>query len=65
MVADIHFDYRLALAALEAEWRSSGLTRNIGGPQRVKILAREAEACGAAMRIGVNAGLFPGPAGGK
>lgn len=60
VVADIHFDYRLALAALEAGVAKLRINPgNIGGPQRVKILAREAEACGAAMRIGVNAGSLP------
>lgn len=60
VVADIHFDYRLALAALEAGVAKLRINPgNIGGPQRVKTVAREAEACGAAMRIGVNAGSLP------
>src|SRR5690554_6800387 len=60
VVADIHFDYRLALAALEAGVAKLRINPgNIGGPQRIKILARAAETCGAAMRIGVNAGSLP------
>jgi len=60
VAADIHFDYRLALAALEAGVAKLRINPgNIGGPQRVKIIARAAETCGAAMRVGVNAGSLP------
>ncbi|MDN5346684.1 MAG: (E)-4-hydroxy-3-methylbut-2-enyl-diphosphate synthase [Clostridia bacterium] len=57
LVADIHFDYRLALAALEAGVDGLRLNPgNIGGRERVKIVAREAKQRGVPIRIGVNAG---------
>lgn len=57
LVADIHFDYRLALMALEAGVDKLRINPgNIGGPDRVRLLVREAKARGVAIRIGVNAG---------
>lgn len=57
VIADIQFDYRLALGALEAGVAKLRINPgNIGGPQRVKEIARAAQAHGAAIRIGVNAG---------
>ncbi|MBC7324893.1 MAG: flavodoxin-dependent (E)-4-hydroxy-3-methylbut-2-enyl-diphosphate synthase, partial [Moorella sp. (in: Bacteria)] len=57
LVADIHFDYRLALAALEAGVDGLRLNPgNIGGRERVKAVAREAAARKVPIRIGVNAG---------
>jgi (E)-4-hydroxy-3-methylbut-2-enyl-diphosphate synthase len=57
IIADIHFDCRLALAALAA--RVDGLRLNpgnIGGPERVRAVVREAAARQVPIRIGVNAG---------
>ena len=57
LVADIHFDYQLALVALEAGISKLRLNPgNIGGVDRVKIVATEARARGVPIRIGVNAG---------
>jgi (E)-4-hydroxy-3-methylbut-2-enyl-diphosphate synthase len=60
LVADIHFDYRLALMALEAG--ADGLRLNpgnIGEPEKVKKVALAAKERGVPIRIGVNAGSLP------
>ncbi len=60
LIADIHFDYRLALAALEAG--ASGLRLNpgnIGQPERVTAIVRAAKERSIPIRIGVNAGSLP------
>ncbi|BAQ34264.1 flavodoxin-dependent (E)-4-hydroxy-3-methylbut-2-enyl-diphosphate synthase [Dehalococcoides sp. THU3] len=60
IVADIHFDYRLALAALSAG--ADGLRLNpgnIGDPERVKAVVRAAKEREIPIRIGVNAGSLP------
>ena len=57
LVADIHFDYRLALAALEAG--ADGLRinpGNIGGAERVRIVVNAAKVRNVPIRIGVNGG---------
>ena len=57
LIADIHFDYRLALAALAAG--ADGLRinpGNIGGVRKVRAVAAAARDRGAPIRIGVNAG---------
>lgn len=60
VIADIQFDYRLALGALEAGVVKLRINPgNIGGVQRVKEVARAAKAHGAAIRVGVNAGSLP------
>ena len=57
IVADIHFDYRCALAAIEAGADALRLNPgNIGGPDRVRAVARAAQAKGVPIRIGVNGG---------
>ena len=57
VVADIHFDYRLALAAIDAGVAKIRLNPgNIGGPDRVKAVVRAAKANGVALRVGANAG---------
>ena len=57
VVADIHFDYRLALAAIEAGVAKLRINPgNIGGSDRVKAVVEAAKAHGAALRVGVNAG---------
>ena len=57
LIADIHFDHRLAIAAAEAG--ADGLRinpGNIGGTQKVKAVLACAKAHGIPIRIGVNAG---------
>jgi len=57
LVADIHFDYRLALAALDAG--ADGLRinpGNIGGPERVRAVVAAARGRRVPIRIGVNGG---------
>ena len=57
LVADIHFDYKLALKAIE-----NGIDKlrinpgNIGSEERVKAVADAAKAKGIPIRIGVNSG---------
>lgn len=57
VVADIHFDYRIALTAIEAGVRKIRLNPgNIGGEDRVKAVAQAAARVGIPIRIGVNSG---------
>ncbi|MBQ9378006.1 MAG: flavodoxin-dependent (E)-4-hydroxy-3-methylbut-2-enyl-diphosphate synthase [Schwartzia sp.] len=57
LVADIHFDYRLALEAIRQGIAALRLNPgNIGGEERVKAVVREAKAAGIPIRIGVNGG---------
>ncbi len=57
IIADIHFQYRLALAAIEAG--VAGLRLNPGNirkEEHIKQVARTAGAAGIPIRVGVNAG---------
>ncbi|MBX7160898.1 MAG: flavodoxin-dependent (E)-4-hydroxy-3-methylbut-2-enyl-diphosphate synthase [Acidimicrobiia bacterium] len=57
IVADIHFQYRLALAALVAGVPGLRLNPgNIRKPEHIKAVAAEARDRGVPIRIGVNAG---------
>jgi (E)-4-hydroxy-3-methylbut-2-enyl-diphosphate synthase len=57
IVADIHFQYRLALAAIEAGVQALRLNPgNIRKADQIKTVAREAKDRGLPIRIGVNAG---------
>jgi (E)-4-hydroxy-3-methylbut-2-enyl-diphosphate synthase len=57
IVADIHFQYRLALAAIEAGVHALRLNPgNIRKPDQIKTVAAEARDRGLPIRIGVNAG---------
>ena len=57
LVADIHFDYRCALASIEAGADALRLNPgNIGGAEKVRAVARAAQAKGIPIRVGVNAG---------
>src|SRR5215212_8920478 len=57
IVADIHFQYKLALAALDAGVACLRLNPgNIRKPAQIKLVAEEAKARGVPIRIGVNAG---------
>ncbi len=57
LVADIHFDFRCALAAIEAGCDALRLNPgNIGGPEHVREVAHAASAKGVPIRVGVNGG---------
>lgn len=57
IIADIHYQYRLALAALEAGVHGLRLNPgNIRKEEQIKTVAREAKDRGVPIRIGVNAG---------
>jgi len=60
IIADIHFDWRLAMAALE---RGAAAVRinpgTIGSDRRVREIVRAAADHGSAIRIGVNSGSLP------
>jgi len=57
IVADIHFQHRLALAALEAGVHGLRLNPgNIRNPDHIRLVAREAKDRGVPIRVGVNAG---------
>src|SRR5215831_14433069 len=57
VVADIHFQYKLALAALDAGVHQLRLNPgNIRKPEHIKAVASEARDRGISTRIGVNAG---------
>jgi len=60
LVADIHFDYRLALAAMEAGVDGLRLNPgNISQPSKVKAIVEAAKDRNIPIRIGVNAGSLP------
>src|SRR5215510_7177936 len=57
LVADIHFQHKLALAAMEAGVQGLRLNPgNIRKPEHIKVVAKEAKDRGIPVRIGVNAG---------
>ena len=57
LVADIHFDYRLALAAIEAGADKIRINPgNIGSIENVRKVADAAKAAGIPIRVGVNSG---------
>ena len=64
LIADIHYDYRMALACLEARTPSGRRAvdkirinpGNIGGEERFKEVVRKARDASVPMRIGVNSG---------
>lgn len=57
LVADIHFDYRLAVAAAEAGVDKIRINPgNIGGIERIERVVRECRSRNVPIRIGVNAG---------
>ncbi|MFC1991824.1 flavodoxin-dependent (E)-4-hydroxy-3-methylbut-2-enyl-diphosphate synthase [Chloroflexota bacterium] len=60
LIADIHFDYRLALASLKAGVDGLRLNPgNISEPEKVKTVVRAAKERNVPIRIGVNAGSLP------
>jgi len=62
LVADIHFDYRLAITAAE---RGADKIRinpgNVGGPENVKKVVEACRSRGIPIRIGVNGGSLERP----
>ena len=57
LVADIHFDYKLALEAIHQGIHALRLNPgNIGGEEKVKSVVEAAKEAGIPIRIGVNAG---------
>src|SRR5437660_5191160 len=60
VIADIHFNYTLALKALDAGAHCARLNPgNIGGPDKVSKVAARASELGTPLRIGVNSGSLP------
>lgn len=57
IAADIHFDYRLALAAIEHGADKIRINPgNIGAPERVKAVVEASKERGIPIRVGVNSG---------
>ncbi|MFH1639020.1 MAG: flavodoxin-dependent (E)-4-hydroxy-3-methylbut-2-enyl-diphosphate synthase [Chloroflexota bacterium] len=62
LIADIHFDYRLALAALEGGVDGLRLNPgNISDPEKVTAIVKRAKERSVPIRIGINAGSLPPP----
>jgi (E)-4-hydroxy-3-methylbut-2-enyl-diphosphate synthase len=60
LITDIHFDYRLALAALKAGVDGLRLNPgNISEPEKVRTIVKAAKERNVPIRIGVNAGSLP------
>ena len=60
MIADIHFNYTLALKAIDAGAHCIRINPgNIGGHDKVGEVVDKARAAGVPMRIGVNSGSLP------
>ena len=60
LVADIHFDYRLALRCLEGGISKIRINPgNIGPRERARAIAKKAAERGVPIRIGVNSGSLP------
>ncbi|MBN2641885.1 MAG: flavodoxin-dependent (E)-4-hydroxy-3-methylbut-2-enyl-diphosphate synthase [Victivallales bacterium] len=60
VIADIHFDYRLALAAIDAGIHGVRINPgNIGSEDRVISVAERAEQAGIPIRVGANSGSLP------
>ena len=57
LVADIHFDYKLAIAAIEAGADKIRINPgNIGAPERIRAVVDAAKAARIPIRVGVNSG---------
>ena len=60
LVADIHFDYKIALRCMDFPIAKIRINPgNIGGKEKVKAVLDKAAEKGIAIRIGVNAGSLP------
>ena len=57
LIADIHFDHRIAIACLEAGVHGLRINPgNIGGPKKVRAVIDAAKSAHAVIRIGINSG---------
>jgi len=57
LIADIHFDHRIAIACLEAGVHGLRVNPgNIGGPAKVRAVIDAAKTANAVIRIGINSG---------
>ena len=57
LVADIHFDYRMAIAAMDAGADKIRINPgNIGSEEKVKAVVDKAKSCHVPIRVGVNGG---------
>ena len=57
LVADIHFDYKLAIEAIKAGANKIRINPgNIGDAARIQAVVEEAKAAGVPIRVGVNSG---------
>ncbi|MCI9568327.1 MAG: flavodoxin-dependent (E)-4-hydroxy-3-methylbut-2-enyl-diphosphate synthase [Lachnospiraceae bacterium] len=62
LVADIHFDYRLAIAAIESGADKIRINPgNIGARERVQAVVETAKQYGVPIRVGVNSGSLEKP----
>ena len=62
LVADIHFDYRLAIAALECGADKIRINPgNIGSRERIQAVVDKAKEYGVPIRVGVNSGSLEKP----
>ena len=62
LVADIHFDYRLAIAAIESGADKIRINPgNIGARERVEAVVEKAKEYGVPIRVGVNSGSLEKP----
>lgn len=60
VVADVHFDHRIALEALKAGAHGLRINPgNIGDDRKVREVARAAREAGVPVRVGANAGSLP------
>ncbi len=60
LIADIHFDYRLALKSLDAQVDKIRINPGtIGEAWKVREVMKKAQDCGVPIRIGVNSGSLP------
>jgi (E)-4-hydroxy-3-methylbut-2-enyl-diphosphate synthase len=60
LVADIHFDYKIALRCMDFPIAKIRVNPgNIGGRERVRLVLEKAAAKGIPIRVGVNAGSLP------
>jgi (E)-4-hydroxy-3-methylbut-2-enyl-diphosphate synthase len=60
LIADIHFDYRLALDAIDSGVDGLRINPgNIGDPEKITTVVKAAKAKQIPIRIGVNAGSLP------
>ncbi|MGB9731061.1 MULTISPECIES: flavodoxin-dependent (E)-4-hydroxy-3-methylbut-2-enyl-diphosphate synthase [Calditerrivibrio] len=57
LIADIHFDYRLALGSIEKGVHCVRINPgNIGGVEKTRVVIQAAKLNGCAIRLGINAG---------